>query len=559
MSDRPRASYSADAPPPSRWRIGVVIVAACAGLALVGTAVWQDRRGELARAHGLAASQVAALGGHAIALVDGLELALDKVEAEIHGRPLPEVRADAVLYKQLTALQAKFPQIESIFAVDAQGRALVSSRAFPVPPYDERDRDYYAAAKAGHSGLYVSQPYRAQAARDVSFVLSRPMMENGRFAGLVAVSVAPPALQAFYGTVLGNAGGGAVLARADGVVLLRSLSGPKWPDRLPERSDLMTAAGQQETGVFSGTSLVEGERVLYAFQALGERELLVALAVTERDALAPWYRRTLLFGGGTLLAFCGLLAWAFPRRGRPPAGPRSWLPPLVPWRSSRDRRADAGGKSLSPSAVRVLDALAGEVGGRLGAQDPAAAAPAAALIQALLRFAAGSAPQPQLIDIAGSLAGLPDLLASAGRPTFQFPEIRADEPVLVFVDPAQLALALLDCALSLAAADPMAHVLDVQAEVLSMSASEVDGLAAGTYVCVTLAAAGTPAADRAPPAFPSGTAKEGAALFGLAAAYAPDLRGVAVAIAPAGGRGPVAQLWLPESFAEPAAVPSSPV
>lgn len=526
-------------------------------MALVAGAAWHDRRTELARTATISAGQVASLGGHMEALVDGLDLALDKVERQIQGRPLSDVRADALVYKVLADLQAEFPQAESVFAVDAQGRTLVSSRAFQIPPYDVRDREYFAAAKAGHEGLYVSQPYRAQMARDISFVLSRPMMRDGRFGGVVAVTVSPAALQAFYGSVLAGSGAGAVLARTDGVVLARSPSGQKWPDRLPELSDLMKAVGRQESGVFPGTSLVEGERATYAFHTVPSRKLLVIVAIKDSDALTPWYRRTLLFSGGTVLAFCGLLAWAFPRRSRLPAGRRFWLPPIVPWRSNRDRRFDAGGKSLSASAARVLEALAGEVRGRLAAQDPSGADRAAGLTEALLRFGAGGAPQPQLIDIAAVLSILPRLLATAGRPTFQFPDSPAGEPVLVFVDRDQLLLALLDCALSLAAADPMAHVLDVQAEVLSMSASEVDGLAAGTYVCVTLAAAGTPGGDRAPVPFPVGTAPEGGALFGLAADYVPDLRGVAVTLAPRGGRGPAAQLWLPESFADPAeAAPS---
>ncbi|OYX83125.1 MAG: hypothetical protein B7Y75_05660, partial [Azorhizobium sp. 35-67-5] len=350
-----------------------MILGICIAIALMAAAALHDRSAQLAHSRAVTAGQIAALGSHAVSLMDGLELALDKVEKQIQGRDLGEVRADPTVFKLLSGLQARFPLTESVFAVDANGRTLVSSRAFPVPPYDVRDREYLIAAKAGYEGLYVSQPYRAQMARDVSFVLSRPMVRDGEFAGVVAATLSPAALQVLYGKMLGASGAGAVLARADGVVLMRSAGGPKWPDRLPELSDLMKSAATQDSGMLTGTSLVEGERVLYAFRALRDRKLIVALALRESDMLAPWYTRTLIYGGGIAAAALGLLAWTIPWRPWSAAPRASWFAPRAFRQPSPDAREAVGGRSLAPSAVRVLSALAAQVRGRLAADDPASA------------------------------------------------------------------------------------------------------------------------------------------------------------------------------------------
>ncbi len=556
MAVRPIVRRGAREQPSSSWRIGGVVLAICIAIALVAAAALHDRRAQLAHARAVAAGQIAALGSHAVSLVDGLELALDKVEQQIQGRDPGDVRADPAVFKLLSGLQSRFSLAESVFAVDATGRTLVSSRAFPVPPYDVRDREFLIAAKAGHDGLYVSQPYRAQMARDISFVLSRPMVRDGKFAGVVAATLSPTALQVVYGKVLGASGAGAVLARADGVVLMRSSGGPKWPDRLPELSDLMKAAGTQDSGMLAGTSLVEGERVLYAFRALRDRKLIVAVALRESDMLAPWYTRTLIYGGGIAAAALGFLAWTIPWRTWSREPRSSWFAPRGLPMPNRDARADASARSLTPSAVRVLNVLVDRLRGLLAADEPLGADRVAALVQALLGFAARRAPQPRLVDIAGVVSALPGLLAGAGGPTLRIPDRPEDANALVFADPDQLALALVDCALSLAAADPTAQPQHVQAEVVTIGSGEVDGLTAGTYVCVALIAAGRPAPDMAPQPFPVGAVRKGDALFGLAADYAPDLWAVAVTIGPAEGRRAMVQLWLPEADAGPEAIPS---
>lgn len=553
MSVRPIGRRGAREQATSSWRIGGVILALGIAIALVAGAALHDRSAQLAHARAVAAGQVTALGSHAVSLVDGLELALDKVEQQIQGRDLDEVRADPAVFKLLSGLQSRFSVTESVFAVDATGRTLVSSRAFPVPPYDVRDREYLIAAKAGHEGLYVSQPYRAQMARDVSFVLSRPMLRDGKFAGVVAVTLSPAALQVVYGKVLAASGAGAVLARADGVVLMRSAGGPKWPDRLPELSDLMKSAATQDSGMLTGTSLVEGERVLYAFRALRDRKLILAVALRESDMLAPWYTRTLIYGGGIAAAALGLLAWTIPWRSGSAAPRPSWFAPRACWQPSPDA---LGARSLAPSAVRVLNALAGQVRGRLAADNPAGADQVAALAQALLGFAAGRTPQPRLVDIAGIVSALPGLLAVAGGPSLRIPDSPDDASALVFADPDQLTLALADCALSLAAADPSAQIQDVQAEVLTIGPGEVDGLTAGNYVCVALIAAGAPVPGPASQPLPVGAVRKGGVLFGLVADYAPDLWAVAVSVGPAEGRRAMVQLWLPEGDAGPEAKPT---
>ena len=59
------------------------------------------------------------------------------------------------VHEFLAKIDHELPLVQSVFLVDPEGYNSASSRAFPMTPYDLRDREYYIEAKKGDDRLYV--------------------------------------------------------------------------------------------------------------------------------------------------------------------------------------------------------------------------------------------------------------------------------------------------------------------------------------------------------------------------------------------------------------------
>ncbi|WP_029004270.1 cache domain-containing protein [Azorhizobium doebereinerae] len=514
--------------------IGILLL----GLALAGLAaalVLADRAAEMQRARSRVASHVTAVTEHLAAVQRGIELALDRMALKVEGRALAEMRADPGLHQLLAELRGRLPNVESAFVVDADGRTLASSRAFPMPPYDVRERDYFIAARDGPGGLHVSKPFRGQMSRTTSFVISRPLTREGRFAGLVAVTVFPEALTATYQDMLGHAD--MVLARADGVVLIRT-EGARAVERLQEQAEVMERVAGQDGGLFVGPSIIDGERALHGVRRLPGGGLLVAVVLDEDEILGGWERRTAMIAGGAVLAFAGLSAWAvaLPRQ-------RPWWR-LPPRRARGHRRLP---QDLPAGGLALLDLLAGRVRARLAIGDPAGADAAARLIGALLAMARDDPSAQRPVDMAGLVGHVRGVLAGAALPEIAVAPA-AGPPALVRGEAARLELALIDLAMGLSALAPDAGGLAASVTAGPPEGWERADLPAGDYVRLRLDVV----EEHGAPGVAGSAAPEA---FVLAQGVARASGGACVVPAAAAGRPLRAELWLPRApdAAEPPA------
>ncbi|WP_299867990.1 hybrid sensor histidine kinase/response regulator [Zoogloea sp.] len=189
--------------------------------------------------------------------------------------------------------------ISSIFnqvgVIDENGVYILSN----LPNHKEvdlSDREHFRVHKDRDTNqLFVSKPVLGRASGKWSIQMTRRINKpDGRFGGVVVISVDPFYFSEFYSSVDLGEGGVVSLFGRDGIIRARR-SG----DNLEVGQDVSGGALMRywEEGLFSGSYLfaskTDGVRRFYSYRALKEYPLAVAVGVREDVALADfWARRT---------------------------------------------------------------------------------------------------------------------------------------------------------------------------------------------------------------------------------------------------------------------------
>ncbi len=227
---------------PGRLRPALLVAALAPLLLFVGIA-WFDYRLEVSRTREHAAATADALAEHAQKVVETVDLVLARILDHVQALDWATIGAPADVHVFLLELKRELPQLESAFLVSPEGINVASSRIFPIPRIDVSRREYFIHALEGGNGPFFSEPFKGQIAGTYAFTITRARLKDGRFDGLVGVTISSPYFQAFYRAVAGHPDeSSAALMRDDGVLLVRSPSLPDQPVRVSPRSRLLQAA-----------------------------------------------------------------------------------------------------------------------------------------------------------------------------------------------------------------------------------------------------------------------------------------------------------------------------
>ncbi|HVZ12828.1 MAG TPA: PDC sensor domain-containing protein, partial [Bauldia sp.] len=101
-----------------------------------------------------ASSTADALAEHARAVLQTVNAVLGRVEDRISTHDWATLDKSEDIHTFLANVQQGLPETESIFLVNPQGYNSASSRMYPMPAYDDRDRDYYKDALSGDPDLF---------------------------------------------------------------------------------------------------------------------------------------------------------------------------------------------------------------------------------------------------------------------------------------------------------------------------------------------------------------------------------------------------------------------
>jgi two-component system, NtrC family, sensor kinase len=203
--------------------------------------------------------------------------------------------------------------VQSIWIYGADGRTLVSSRVHPPPPQSFADRDFFQAHVKADIGTHYGQVYSSEYNGEPFFTVSRRLMRDDTFIGVLEVSVLPSNFFRFFSALAFTQGLQYALLREDGVFLARYPAAPAGtPDRLDKNTGFeRTVASSPSGGFYSSTSPVDGINRRYAIRRLGTQPLYLTAGIENATLRSEWIATMaphLLFGiPATLFLFLTLL------------------------------------------------------------------------------------------------------------------------------------------------------------------------------------------------------------------------------------------------------------
>lgn len=128
---------------PTLLIVGSVLIPAL----LFAAVAWLDYRATTARAREYVVVATNALAEQAKQALQTARLVLARSVDRVDGMDWPTINSSRDVHDFLAKIERETPLVQSVFLVDPQGYNSVSSRAFPMPAYDDRQRDYYLEAK----------------------------------------------------------------------------------------------------------------------------------------------------------------------------------------------------------------------------------------------------------------------------------------------------------------------------------------------------------------------------------------------------------------------------
>lgn len=246
--------------------------------------------------------------------VQSVDIVLREVQEQIGalGVTTPEafrsVLGTADMHEFLRSRSARLPQVDNIALVGADGIRVNYSVGWPVPQDDMSDREYTRHfQQQDDRGLFLNEPVVSRATRLRTLLLVRRVNgPRGEFLGMVLGSVPLRSFSDFYRSISLSRDESFMLLRRDGTVLMRhpdlhALIGTKLLMSSPWYAAVSQGGGQFETMVpFDQTRLVSAK-------PLRNYPLVMNVGLPKAMALAPWRRKAILVGLGTIGAVCSTL------------------------------------------------------------------------------------------------------------------------------------------------------------------------------------------------------------------------------------------------------------
>jgi signal transduction histidine kinase len=484
----------------------------CIGIpaVLFGAAAWYDHEVSLRAAREQVSSTADALAEHARTVLSSAELVLDRVADRMGGASYDSLAASSWLHDHLLRIARELPEVESVFVVDPSGHIAASSRAYPMERYDVSMRDYFVVARNGSTSVYVSAPFRGKLSGTVAFTVSKPLIRNGKFDGVIAVTLFPGYFHDFYRLVLKHPdAAAAALVRSDGHVLVRYPETSRDILRLAPDDPLMqVVAGNMQSGTLWATSSISGRDEVAEYRRVEHQPLYAVFALDRQAYLRPWYWRVAAWAAFATLAGAAMFL-AMDQVTRRLEREKEQLRLLV---AEGERRREAESRLLQSQKFEALGQVTGGVahdfnnllGAIMGAltmlrrraSDPKevelltlaeeAADKGAKITQQMLAFARRQSIEAEIVDINEAVKGMSELLRhTVGSGVTIHYELAQDVPP-ARIDPVGFEMAILNLAANARDAMPQGGTLII---FTARCAGEADG--AGDAIAVAVSDDGT--------------------------------------------------------------------
>lgn len=279
-------------------------------LVLAAITAWQFRR-QVHQEHIRDATRaVRILEEHADKVVGGHLASLDHLEWIIRDLGWDEAADRRRLHEHLRAIKGSHPEVQSVWLFDARGDVRATSVAFPAPAVNFADRDYFQSAMRGEK-WFIGRVVFGRITQEFNFNLSKRLDDaDGRFLGVVVMSLYPAYFRDFYGSV-GPDAAVVALVREDGALLARYPPPPEDLTTAQVPPGFIAQLRAAASGSFQQRSSLQHRDVLYTY-----RRLTLPLYVVYGTAVADIERRWLALIGSYLpfalaaLVGLGIFGWA---------------------------------------------------------------------------------------------------------------------------------------------------------------------------------------------------------------------------------------------------------
>lgn len=213
-------------------------------------------------------------------------------------------------------LEAYGSFVAQLAVIDADGKLVFSNLARVAGSVDLSDREHFQVHRDNpeQDRLFISKPVLGRMSRQWTIQFTRPIRHEGRFAGVLVLSVASSFFSDYYQQINVGAHGTIVLLGTDRS--LRAIaSGTPIPGRygrfkMPEDKPYFDPEGPRH-GYYTGVSAIDGQYRLGAYRRLDKEGVVVLVMLSPEDYMANFHeRREFLLISACLISLL-LLAVAF--------------------------------------------------------------------------------------------------------------------------------------------------------------------------------------------------------------------------------------------------------
>src|SRR3954470_919930 len=230
----------------------------------------------------------------ALRVFQSISVTFDSVEQITRGRTGRTIKLnEAELSERLRQFVAAVPDIGSIWILDENQDALVSSLFFPVPPaFNAPERAHLKAQLAPDAAIHIGEVIRIELTGKLIFPVSKWRFDSsGTFSGVTEISVSPQAFERFYGQLASHSSASFTLFRADGAVLARYPTPAVTGIRLDASSGFRRMIAQDPNGgLYTAVSGIDHVERRIAVRKLRGFPLYVSSSLETRDIFGGWLR-----------------------------------------------------------------------------------------------------------------------------------------------------------------------------------------------------------------------------------------------------------------------------
>lgn len=240
------------------------------------------------------------------------DLSVMRLVDRIGTRPLSEVCSDRALWDEAVQLAAESQTVAGLFVTDASGATCLNTNAFPPPPVSLADRRYFEVHSGGRNEAYVGPAIEARTDQGFRFTVSRPLLLDGAFRGVVVASVKTTSFESLYKDLDLDAEDSASVYNDEGYLVVRNSQAE---EHLGKRFDLerLGLGGFPESRQFRKASEVDGTERIYSAAGVPEYGFIATVGLSVDRVNREWWqgqRGGLIAFIASLLLAVGLLVHA---------------------------------------------------------------------------------------------------------------------------------------------------------------------------------------------------------------------------------------------------------